>query len=781
MARPNRFAVHLLPLALLLTTVSWASATTATAAPPPSTPTTSVEHVSESRATATHASTVQVPAPSGTSAGDLLLARVANRGDVTATMTSDGWSPVGSTHSAGLLKATVLYKVVGADEPRSYRFDVSSKGSLLVTVSAFSGVDPAQPVDTFAGMVNGNSSSLRTPPVKASDADLVVWFGTQLWSETDCPDSAVTPPAGFTETADGCLPVEADGLSYDVAYRQLAAAGTYAGWTGSSDVAATNVAQAVALRPAGSVTAAIAHRATTTAEVADAAAVTLPVPSSTQPGDVLLVRVANRNHPSSDLSAPRGWTLVRHDHSAYSVGSWVYVRVATADEPKSWTFGIDDRQTLVGSLSAYAGVDVGDPVDTSSSRTNGSSVAFVSAPVTPTTPGSIAVWFGVQAEDASACPAAVGLPDGFIDRGGRCEPGVGDGLLSAVADRSLPDAGASEVFRGSSTLATTNLTQVVVLRPAGAGSSASAPAPAQGTGYADHSVDVGELWTPRPNGSHQTAFPDKVLHEPSGLASSRVNKGVVYVDSESDVHGMVAVSTTDAEVVGEYDVPIPQQWDWEDIATGPCPTGSCIFAGDIGLYNGKPNPPSTFSVYRVPEPDLAAGKTSGTLTGDWFRFRYPDGPHNAEALMVHPTTGAVYVVTKEQSGLSGVYTFPNPMPAPSATTVTTLTKLTTLHVPVWTGDPGATSQATWYAQVSAGAIHPAGDRFILRTPYQVLEYRAPAGQPFESAFDADPVRVTAPTGEGQGEAIDYAADGSAYFTLSEEPAPPFVLKRVDRS
>ena len=778
MARPNSFAVHFLPLALLLATISWASGTPAMAAAPSAEPA-SVKHLSESRATATRASSVQVASPSGTSVGDLLLARVANRGDVAATMTSDGWRPVGSTHSAGLLKATVLYKMVGPDEPRTYRFEVSSKGSLLVTVSAFSGVDPAQPVDTFAGMANGNSSSFHTPSVKASSADLVVWFGTQLWSDTGCPDSAVTPPSAFTETSDGCLPVEDDGLSYDVAYRQLSDAGTYEGWTGSSDVAATNLAQVVALRPAGAAAAAITHQATTTTQAVDADEVTLAVPRSTQAGDVLLVRVAGRNHPSSEVGAPPGWTLVRHDHSKFSVGSWIYVHEATANEPDSWTFDVDDRQTLVGSMSVYSGVVGDDPVDVSSSRTNGSSAALVSAPVTPSAAGGTAVWFGAQAEDETACPEAVVLPDEFTDRGGRCQPAKGNGLLSAVADRSLPGAGSPEVFTGSSALTTTNLTQVVVLRSAVAGS--AAPPPAPGTGYADHSVDVGTLWTPRADGTHDTNLPDEVLHEPSGLASSRVNKGVVYVDSESDVHGMVAVSTTDAKVVGEYDVPIPQQWDWEDIATGPCPTGSCIFAGDIGLYNGKPNPPSTFSVYRVPEPDLANGQTSGRLTGDLFRFRYPDGPHNAEALMVHPTTGAIYVVTKEQSGLSGVYTFPDPLPAPSATTVTTLTKLTTLHVPVWTGDPGAKSQATWYAQVSAGAINRDGDRLILRTPYQVLEYRVPAGQPFDSAFDSAPVRVTAPTGEGQGEAIDYAADGSSYYTMSEEAAPPFVLKRVDPS
>lgn len=301
------------------------------------------------------------------------------------------------------------------------------------------------------------------------------------------------------------------------------------------------------------------------------------------------------------------------------------------------------------------------------------------------------------------------------------------------------------------------------------------------TTYVASPAVVGDLWDLDPTGQRTTSLPDQTLHEPSGLASSRLNRQVVYVHSESDVSGMVAVSTIDARVVGRFDVAIPQQWDWEDIATGPCGTGSCIYAGDIGRDNGKPNPPATFAVYRVAEPDLAAGQTGGTLTGDWLRFRYPDAPHNAEALMVHPLTGRIYVITKEPDGHSGVYAFPTALPPPSSTTVTTLELIATLDLPVWSGDPSDTRAAQWFGQVTAAAIHPRGDRFLLRTLYRVYEYRVPEGRPFESVFTTPPVTVTAPSGEEQGEAIDYAPDGSAYFTVGERAAPPYTLTRIDRA
>ena len=148
--------------------------------------------------------------------------------------------------------------------------------------------------------------------------------------------------------------------------------------------------------------------------------------------------------------------------------------------------------------------------------------------------------------------------------------------------------------------------------------------------------------------------------------------------------------------------------------------------------------------------------------------------------MVHPVTGRIYVITKEPSGRSGVYAFPPTLPAPSATTVTTLTRVADLDIPTWTGDPGEPHAATWFAQVTAAPIHPAGDRFLVRTPYQVLEYRAPSAASFESAFDATPVDADLAEREGRARRSSTRPDGSAYYTLSERPAPPFTLKRVDR-
>src|SRR6185312_841476 len=70
--------------------------------------------------------------------------------------------------------------------------------------------------------------------------------------------------------------------------------------------------------------------------------------------------------------------------------------------------------------------------------------------------------------------------------------------------------------------------------------------------------------------------------------------------------------------------------DYEDIAVGPCAAGHCVFVADIG-DNDALRPSCV--LYRLPEP---AKLGSAELTPEALPFVYPDGPHNAETLLVHP-------------------------------------------------------------------------------------------------------------------------------------------------
>ena len=203
--------------------------------------------------------------------------------------------------------------------------------------------------------------------------------------------------------------------------------------------------------------------------------------------------------------------------------------------------------------------------------------------------------------------------------------------------------------------------------------------------------------------------------------------------------------------------------DWEDIALGPCGEKTCVFLGDVG-DNRRVR--EGYAVYRVEEP--SASNAGGEVHFERFAFEYPTGvKKNAEAMLVHPTTGRVYVLTKEETGqASEVYRFPEPM---SAASTATLVKVAVLSVPVPSDQ-----------KLTAASIDPSGRRVLLRMYNRLVELELPpsAGD-FELIFTQVP-RDMPSADEPQGEAVAFSSDGNAYFTSSERPkAADVALSRFD--
>ncbi|MEO5726590.1 MAG: cell wall anchor protein [Byssovorax sp.] len=495
----------------------------------------------------------------------------------------------------------------------------------------------------------------------------------------------------------------------------------------------------------------VTYRSSSTASAKSVTSLTITRPAGVVAGDVLLARIAHRNNVTATITPPAGWTVIRSDQSASAIKTWVLWKVATGAEPASYAFDFSIAAYVAGSIVAFSGADPVNPIDAASGQKNGDSASLISPAITTTAANGVAVWFGTQVWTGAACPASpIVPPSGFTEPFDTCLVSSSTGVLFDAAYMSLGAAGLQTAFNGSSPFPNTNTAQVVALRPAGA------PSCTSGDTYAGTYTNVGNLTSTD-------------IVEVSGLAASRVNPGVLYAHSENNAN-FVAIDKTTAAIVGNYVAGV-FPWDWEDVATGPCPAGKCIFMGDIGQASGHPPPvPTIFAVYRMKEPNIAAGETSGTISGQRFPFQYPDGAKNAEALMVHPTTGDIYVVTKNgTTGLSKAYKFPNPLPAPD--TLSTLIHVADLQMPL--GVDGN------FRSVTAGTIHPCANRFLLRTYRAVYEYRAPAGGAFETAFAASPVALT-DTVEGQGESVEYEADGSGYFTMSEKASSPYTLRRVAR-
>jgi hypothetical protein len=143
------------------------------------------------------------------------------------------------------------------------------------------------------------------------------------------------------------------------------------------------------------------------------------------------------------------------------------------------------------------------------------------------------------------------------------------------------------------------------------------------------------------------------LSEASGVAASRRVPNVFWAHNDSGDPLLFALDAQGA-TLGRVRVTGAKLDDWEDIAVGPCPQGSCVYIADIGDNGGTRD---RITIYRTRETDL---KEDATQPTEVFHGRYPDGKHDAEALFVMPDSD-VYLITKGDPGPIALYRFPRPL------------------------------------------------------------------------------------------------------------------------
>lgn len=254
------------------------------------------------------------------------------------------------------------------------------------------------------------------------------------------------------------------------------------------------------------------------------------------------------------------------------------------------------------------------------------------------------------------------------------------------------------------------------------------------------------------------ALEDGRIDESSGLAASPT-RDVMYTHNDSGGGARFFVVDPNCRTSTVVRMLGAEARDWEDMAAGLDERGApSLYFADIGDNSLRRD---TVTIYRAPEPAVGATMSGRVVR---FTFRYPDGPHDAEALLVHPRTGEIAIVTKAP-GLSGIYV---PASRPQASGVTTLRRAAEFVVAP-TGTPGGPAGLVGQLTVTGGAVSPAGDRLVLRTYTDAYEWRV-TGR-LEDAFVTAPVRI-AMESTRQGEAITYTRDGRRLVTTTEGRRTP---------
>jgi hypothetical protein len=231
------------------------------------------------------------------------------------------------------------------------------------------------------------------------------------------------------------------------------------------------------------------------------------------------------------------------------------------------------------------------------------------------------------------------------------------------------------------------------------------------------------------------------LREGSGLAASRRTSGRFWSHNDSGEPTLFALDAKGA-VTGRLRVQGARVEDWEAVAVGPCPAGSCLYVADIGDNEAERD---RVTIYRMAEPADASGSVA---VGDVFHATYPDGAHDAESLLVTPD-GRLYIVTKGGTGPVALYRFPSGLR--SGTT----NRLERIGAPRGSGRPAADGRIT------DGSVSSDGQWVALRGA-EILTFYRTADLVTGNWREAGRVTL-APLGEPQGEGVAFGADDAIYL------------------
>lgn len=239
------------------------------------------------------------------------------------------------------------------------------------------------------------------------------------------------------------------------------------------------------------------------------------------------------------------------------------------------------------------------------------------------------------------------------------------------------------------------------------------------------------------------ALPDAV-RETSGLAVSRKHAGVLWTHNDSGGQPEIHAIGTDGAAKGRVRITGVRVTDWEDIESGECDGGSCLYIADVGDNAARR---AYVSIYEVKEPEPGATEAAPLRM---LHARYLDGAQDAEALFRLPS-GELYIVSKGRQGAIKLYRY----------SAAGLNGQGTLQ-PVREIAPQPGNERD---RVTGASASPNGEWVAIRTYAKLFLYRTEdllgTGKPV-TVFPLADLR------EKQGESVTLADDGTVWLTSEAE-------------
>lgn len=249
-----------------------------------------------------------------------------------------------------------------------------------------------------------------------------------------------------------------------------------------------------------------------------------------------------------------------------------------------------------------------------------------------------------------------------------------------------------------------------------------------------------------------TAFPitTSMLTEASGMAESYKNPGYLWIQEDSNTPAQLNLLSTQGVFLKSIPIKNIVNRDWEDlcIAKGPDPSLHYIYIAETGDNTAQYR---SYALYRFPEPAKEAIEINAVET---ISFQYPDGSHDAEAILIDPLNNDIYIITKRENQAQ-VYQLTYPY---------SLTATNTLKL----------AGQLPYTMVVSAAITPDQKGIAIKTYQRIYYYPRTNTETIMQTLMKTPDQLNY-IPEQQGEAICFSNNNLGYYTISERVTEPVTL------
>lgn len=249
----------------------------------------------------------------------------------------------------------------------------------------------------------------------------------------------------------------------------------------------------------------------------------------------------------------------------------------------------------------------------------------------------------------------------------------------------------------------------------------------------------------------ETPINQPLLSEASGLVVSRNRPELLWSHNDSGHPNRLFLLNEAGQEFGYFSITGAGSRDYEDICIGQGPIEGVnyIYLGDLGDNHAQY---AYIVIYRFPEPDLSNVQPGGIYAIDQnqverFEFTYPNGPRDAETLMIDPLTQDLFIVTKRDFR-SLIYKTPQPLVSGTRSEMTLLAQLP-------------------FNGIVAGDIQADGSRIVLKDFSKLFAWERLPEESIIDAMKRQPQHLPYDL-EPQGESIAIHPNGERYYTISEQ-------------